>query len=678
MELAKLFASVGFKVETDGLTKFRQELQAMKTEMKEIGKATGQLKGQLTGLNAQLKKFQSLVDPKNLTAWHKSMTTALGNFYRIQNQNAQSQFNATRFADAFIISISRLHTAMLGRVPEIKAYSDAIAQLASSFQALKAATAGIQRFRQVPSTALTQTQGGAGGSRRGSGRRGNGYEDNQYIGYWGRASGIAKSPLAAFVRPMLPTGMGLFNAVAGGYAFKELVKTGREMMSMEQTMKAVSDDSAQFMENMRFTKDLAFEMGLNVKQVGDSFGNIFMAAKQKMSSSEIQQMFRGFNKYYTASHMGAEDQRLANLAIQQMFGKDKIQAQEARLQMGQRVKPFMHLLAEAGKENIKGWTNLDDMMKKGMLDPTLLKYVADKLGKIAETNNAYSDSLKNSIVAQNRFNNEMSYFASDVMKGGLDHLLASLFNIGSSIIQGVKPAIPYIIKLTQTLMDLLQWISENKKILLLFGGLVVEWLGTKMAIAAVSVASMSVKLWGMVAALKGAKLAALELKIAFGLFLFVLDSVFEYFNGEDNWVHGLILVLDQALLTFEEFFLKVELAWMKFKDSFSVNPIGTAKNVIDGTNKVTRGALSAVPGVGAILNLKKGWDEAVEMHDYLVNKSPVGQAVQNTNTIVTNVTIDASTIPQGVSVGVLKEYGKAHGDAVGKAIDLSSVGLWGK
>ena len=92
----------------------------------------------------------------------------------------------------------------------------------STLKDWKAATAGISRFRQVPSSAISNTGAGVWWGleqgRKALRREGNG--SNQYVGYWGRASGVAKSGPAAFLRPMLPTGMGLFNAVAAGYGFK--------------------------------------------------------------------------------------------------------------------------------------------------------------------------------------------------------------------------------------------------------------------------------------------------------------------------------------------------------------------------------------------------------------------------------------------------------------------------
>lgn len=676
MELAKLFASVGFKVETDGLTTFRQELQTLKTEIKDAADGIGKFKGYLKGLNKELVKFKTLVDPGNLTNWHKSMTTALENFYRVQSKNAQSQFNATHFADAFILSISRLHAAMLGRVPEIEAYSNAIAQLANSFQALKAATAGIQRFRQVPSTALTQTQGGAGGSRRGSGRRGNGYEDNQYIGYWGRASGIAKSPLAAFVRPMLPTGMGLFNAVAGGYAFKEVVKTGREMTALELKMKSVSNESAQFAENMSFTKNMAQEMGLDIQQVGDAYANIFVAAKKKMASKDIETMFRGFNKYYTSVHMTSEGQRLANLAIQQMFGKGKMQAQEVRLQMGQRVAPFIDILTEVASHTIKGFTTLDDAMKKGLLDPAkMLPLVAEKLGMTADTGNAYTEALNNSQVAQQRATNAYKFAAYELMKkGGLDHALKELFNSLSGIIPLVVQLAKWLVTAALAVVNAVKALWDLKYVFVALAGAIAL---LNLSAVAAGLTGISRILLVLIPQLWAANAAALKLYGTLAGFLYIFSSINDYMSGEDNWLHGLQLSLELAVAYFEEFFIKVQGGWERFKMSFETHPVAVVNELVGDVANVALGPFkTAHKWIGG------GIDSFIA--DFQNASNNYGQSMKSTvqSPAAPNVTVHVN-MGDIVGAGVLKDpekfgqhAGKAAADELSKII--GGVGMWGK
>jgi hypothetical protein len=88
------------------------------------------------------------------------------------------------------------------------------------------------------------------------------------------------------------------------------------------------------------------------------------------------------------------------------------------------------------------FTTFDDVMKKGLLDPsTLLPIVADKLTEIANTGGALAEALENSQVAQARFNNSLKEFSYIVMKGGLDHALAVMFAYGSEAVPMAAKAI---------------------------------------------------------------------------------------------------------------------------------------------------------------------------------------------------------------------------------------------
>jgi hypothetical protein len=137
--------------------------------------------------------------------------------------------------------------------------------------------------------------------------------------------------------------------------------------------------------------------------------------------------------------------------------------------MGQRVTPFIKLLTEAAKEQMGSkFTTFDDVMKKGLLDPsTLLPIVADKLTEIANTGGALAEALENSQVAQVRFNNSLKEFSYIVMKGGLDHALAVMFAYGSEAvpmaakaIKGLMHSVSNLVSFTfVALTDLKTWIA---------------------------------------------------------------------------------------------------------------------------------------------------------------------------------------------------------------------------
>ena len=236
-----------------------------------------------------------------------------------------------------------------------------------------------------------------------------------------------------------------------------------------------------------------------------------------------------------------------------MFGKDKIQAQEARLQMGQRVTPFIKLLTEAAKEKMGAkFTTFDDVMKKGLLDPsTLLPIVADKLTEIANTGGALAEALENSQVAQVRFNNSLKEFSYIVMKGGLDHALAVMFAYGS---EAVPMAAKAIKGLMHSIKNLYLFLTEA---VLTFNTL----FATTIAAAVIGMTFLFTSTWvafgnaALYAHAAWTSLSVLMLRVAaiirpIALMLTALESVsilVDSLSGEDisnSWIIELIAWVD--------------------------------------------------------------------------------------------------------------------------------------
>jgi len=126
MELAKLFATVGFKVDKDGLTEFRKEMADLKGHLREAAIQTGKLKNQLTGLTAQFKQFQKMTDTKGVTKWMEGIEKSVVHLNNMQTAVSGQAARSTHWADAFSSSIFKLHQAIIGRKNEVAEYAQAI------------------------------------------------------------------------------------------------------------------------------------------------------------------------------------------------------------------------------------------------------------------------------------------------------------------------------------------------------------------------------------------------------------------------------------------------------------------------------------------------------------------------------------------------------------------------
>lgn len=545
--LASFYAEIGFRVDSSGLAKFRNELTLIKTQMGGTLEIISKTATSLKGLMKSFEKVQGSFDARAMISWRKSIAAAArayikvveasnGVLHQVSNEASKSQVKLSNFEKRLNSNITALHNYAAALSPVVLL---------------------LERLRGAAGSPLPRV---GGGLRGGSGAGGGAPHPPSGAGGGGMGGMLAGAGIMSFLKPMLPMGMGIGGMLGGGYAFRELIAAGREVMAMELKMKAVSGSSYEFARNMKFVRDMSQEMGLDLVTTGNAFANIVVTAKEKMSPEAMQEMFKGFNKYYTAVHMTTDDQRLANLAIQQMFGKDKIQAQEARLQMGQRVTPFIKLLTEVAKEQLGSkFTSFDDVMKRGLLDPSkMLPEVAKKLADIANTGGAYEEALKNSQVAQIRFNNSLKEFSVIVMKGGLDHALAVMFSIGSEAVPMAAKAFKGMMHVVKNVYDFLMngLFTLNTLFTTTIAAAVIAMtflftstftqFAAAAAFAGTAWTGLSVVMARVGAVLTGT-LAPLALFIAGAMAISDMVDLLQGGNPEDSWLVTLVAIVDFVL-----------------------------------------------------------------------------------------------------------------------------------
>jgi len=442
--IAEFYASMQFRVDSSGLTAFRTEMLTVKKEMAQTLAILHATSKALKNTIKDFGKIQHSFDAKSMQSWRKSIAAAARAYVKVMEASNGVLHQVAGEASKSQIKLSNFEKRLNSNITALHNYAAALSPVVLL----------LERLRGAAGSPLPRVGGGFRGGANGGSGAGNGAPHPPS----GAGAGLLETAgIMSFLKPMLPMGMGLGGMLGGGYAFRELIGAGREMFAMELKMKAVSKSSEAFANNMKYVRELSQQLGLDLVGAGNAYAQIVVTAQEKMNPEQMQKMFTGFNKYYATVHMTTEDQRLANLAIQQMFGKDKIQAQEARLQMGQRVTPFIKLLTEAAKEKMGAkFTTFDDVMKRGLLDPAeLLPIVADKLTIIANTGGALAEALENSQVAQVRFNNSLKEFSYIVMKGGLDHALAVMFAYGSEAVPMVAKAFKGLMHTVKNLFDFL-------------------------------------------------------------------------------------------------------------------------------------------------------------------------------------------------------------------------------
>lgn len=681
MELAKLFATVGFKVDKDGLTEFRKEMADLKVSLKEAAIQTGNLKNQLKGLTAQFKAFQKITDTKGVTKWMDGIEKSVVHLNNMQTAVSGQAERSKHWADSFASSIFKLHQAITGRENEVVKYANAIGLLAINFERLKAATAGISRFRQVPSSAISNTGAGYGGARAGAGRPpgggggGGGGGANQYTGYWGRASGIAKTGPAAFLRPMLPTGMGLFNAVAGGYAFKELVATGREMMQMENMLKAISGDTQTFNSNLKFVKQTADELGISILDMGQSYAKMFMSGKAQFGTDVLQKSFKGAQSYFRLLGMSAEKINLANKAIEQMFNKQKVSSEELKGQLGEHAAGVMQYFAQAAGTDVQG---LFKMMENGQVGTDVVVKAMEAMGVFAQSSPEFQKQLKMSAAAQERFNNKMREFSKVMMESGLDELLTEMFGLLSKLITVLTPLFKGVLLVVKGLKLLGEVIVQNKEDIKGFltgffgaGGLLAAFvlLRTQGLLGAISSLNQFTKLlWGAIP-------PAIRLAGLLGTLVYAAQSIADYMNGEDNWVHGWALDIEYAMMLWDEFVLKVLIGWEEMKRG--MNPFFDKSSFNYSSPTIQRKALDVLRMEDTTPSGKTR-EQVDEMFRRFQEKStPKTPATEQKAASVMNFDISFNELPTSAKEALQRGDMRELGVGIGQGLRLGGLGVFG-
>lgn len=668
LNLVKLFASVGFKVDSAGLSEFRQELASIKKEMTGTAIAVGNARNVMKGMNSEWKTFKRLIDPDTLDTWRRKVVSSVQDMYRVQNQQAKNMFNASKFADDFVRNIGRLHAAIQGRAVEVRTYSDAIKELAISMGHLKANTQGIQRFRQVPRTAIS------GGGSQGTGGGGGRYPDNQYIGYWGRAEGFGKTPLAAMMRPMLPTGMGLFNAVSAGYGIKELVQTGREMMQLNVLLKTVSGSESVFNDNLAYTRELADYLGIDIQNLTESYAKFYLAGNKLFDREQLQQAFAGTQAYFRLLGLSPEKIKLANKAIEQMMNKQRVNSEELKGQLAEHATGAMQFFADAvAGGNV---ATLMKMMEQGKVDINAIVEAMKRMGKYASSSPDLQRMLDMSGAKQARFENAMKRFSQTMMESGLDELIGLLFDGLGKILILMGPFIRSLSFIIRGLLALGKAIKENLDVTAAFvgavglGGIIAAFvkLGPLGGGMITTFRALAVVFVSVAKAIWAAHGATIRLMGLFGTLLFLSQSVSDFWSGDKNWVYQATLWFDILASSFDITITKMLIRWEMFKDYLSDTTF--IQLLKDAFGFGVDLAVKAIPD-----KAKDAYNRVVEAKPQLPMgdfKPPWMQPQQNVPNQVT-VQVNLPSVPPSIA-----NDPKATGQWIGQGISLGNLGGWGR
>lgn len=214
-------------------------------------------------------------------------------------------------------------------------------------------------------------------------------------------AGIAASKLA-----ILAWGAAL------AYAGKACLDAQIQLQRLEQSYKAVFGAAAQ--TQLQAVYEQTDRVGLKYAETAEAAKSFFAAGQGTSLAPQLQDIFRAVTNAGAALQLSTDDINGTFIALGQMISKGKVQAEELRGQLGERLPGAFQMAAKA-----MGMTTaeLDKFMADGKLTaedllPRLAEALQDQYGRAAEE---AADTVQGAI---NRMDSEWTRFKAGLLESG--------------------------------------------------------------------------------------------------------------------------------------------------------------------------------------------------------------------------------------------------------------------
>lgn len=464
-EIAKMFTTLGFKVDMTGLNEFESKLRQLRASsatfarnLNVVGDKLDKVRKKVSSLNSVLNK-----DLKATGSGTSQYYSKLASYVE-RVDKAHNKLNST--TPSVISSLNRIRSSVHRSSNAWERYAQAVTAAKQSLRGLSGGS-GLGSGGRITINNRNITNNYYGGGRGGgsgspSGRPGQGQ------GAQGSNTTILGG-ISGFMRSMTPATMLAGGAVSAGFAVKEVVQAGREVQKMQNVMLMASKGNQEVLkQNLGFVEASAKEMGISYVEFGQAYSKMLMATDTSaLATKDKEKMFKDLSAYMVAIGQSEEDQKGTFRALTQMFTKGRIQAEEMH-QMAERGIPALSMIKKAAMESLKITSaEYEKLQQKGLLDPAkILPKFAEMLGEQARSTGAFAKAVSNDVAAQQRLKDEWKKFSFTIMSSGLSAGLGKLFNGLANLLQILSPLAKEIMGVVKSLSKLVYWsmrgASESK------------------------------------------------------------------------------------------------------------------------------------------------------------------------------------------------------------------------
>lgn len=292
------------------------------------------------------------------------------------------------------------------------------------------------------------------------------------------------------------SGLGaVIGTVFTGYVVGEIVRTTAAMEGLRNQLNFVSGSATQGGEDLDYLRGISKEMGLDLQTSAKAFTSFSAAARgTKLQGQGVKDVFEGVGMASTVMHLSAEQSEGAFLALTQMMSKGKVQAEELRGQLGERIPGAFQIAARA-----MGMTTaeLDKFMQDGKLlsDEFLPKFAAQLKTEFAGGMDAASESVNANLNRMNTAIFELKSTIGEMFLPVINAVINAFVTFSNAINQN-KPLFTFLIVSFVTLASIItvttaaQW-ALNTAMAFAAGLTGVGWI----AVAAAGAAALAVGLY---------------------------------------------------------------------------------------------------------------------------------------------------------------------------------------
>lgn len=208
---------------------------------------------------------------------------------------------------------------------------------------------------------------------------------------------------------------------------KASVEAQMQVERLDKAFGAIYGNAAQAQQQLDFIRKTSRELGQEFYSTADAARTFFAAGQGTSLSSQLNEIYTGFSKAGAALGLTTDDMQGLFLALGQSISKGKVQAEELRGQIGERLPVAFQIAAKAMGMST---AELDKFMADGKLLaedllPAMAEALEEKYGRAAES---AADTVQGSI---NRLSTAWTDFKANLLESDL--VIAALNAIGAAV-----------------------------------------------------------------------------------------------------------------------------------------------------------------------------------------------------------------------------------------------------